>query len=296
MRNEKVLIVGIDSFTGKHLYNELNDCGYQVYGTARLETKDGRWYQCDILDKARIKEIIDIVKPDYIVHLVAISFVQHINKADIYNINIVGVVNLLEAVHELGLPLKKIVLPSSATVYEPTINVPIDESVGLIGLSDYAVSKISMEMVAKLWFERLPIIVTRPFNYTGVGQAKSFIVPKIVDHFKRGEKTIELGNIDVYRDISDVADVVYSYRRLLESPEAGVAVNICSGRCVSIRQIISDMEALAGYSINVVTNPDFVRKNDIERIVGCNKKLLGMLGEYEFSPMAQLIKKMYEID
>jgi GDP-6-deoxy-D-talose 4-dehydrogenase len=119
----------------------------------------------------------------------------------------------------------------------------------------------------------LPIILTRPFNYTGPGQADHFLVPKIVNHYQKSEKVIELGNLDVWRDFSDVRDVAEAYRRLFDSDTSSETVNLSSGNVYSIKNIISIMNRIAGYEIQVKVNPEFVRSNEIRVLKGDNSKL-----------------------
>ncbi len=75
--------------------------------------------------------------------------------------------------------------------------------------------------MARTYADRLPIVLTRPFNYTGVGQSESFVVPKLVSHFANRSASVELGNIDVVRDFSDVRAVAEAYVRLLDSGGPG---------------------------------------------------------------------------
>ena len=195
-------------------------------------------------------------QPDYVVHLAAISFVAHGDIQEFYRVNLLGTINLLSALTEVEKPLRKILLASSANVYGNVDVDIIDESVCPQPANHYAISKLAMEHAARLWFDTLPIIITRPFNYTGIGQAEHFLLPKIVAHFKRGEKEIELGNLEVERDFSDVRSVVRIYRQLLESAINSEIFNVCSGHGISLAKILQIMVALAGYEINVHVNPD----------------------------------------
>jgi nucleoside-diphosphate-sugar epimerase len=112
----------------------------------------------------------------------------------VYDINFFGTLNILDALVELGQRPAKIVLASSANVYgNPPVEV-IDESVCPMPVNHYAISKLAMEFMARTYFDRLNILITRPFNYTGVGQGDNFLIPKIVRHYQEGKTEIELGN------------------------------------------------------------------------------------------------------
>jgi GDP-6-deoxy-D-talose 4-dehydrogenase len=150
--------------------------------------------------------------------------------------------------------------------------------------------------MARLWMERLPIVLVRPFNYTGPGQAPHFLLPKIVDHFRRGAEKIELGNLDVARDFSDVRTVVAAYRRLIERAPAGETFNVCSGKAVSLEEVLALMADIAGYHIRVRVNPAFVRENEVERLRGSNAKLVETIGALNAIPLEQTLRWMFEVD
>jgi len=170
----------------------------------------------------------------------------------------------------------------------------LNEKVPPAPANDYAVSKLAMEHMASLWKERLPIITTRPFNYTGVGQSEKFLLPKIVDHFRRRAAVIELGNIEVARDFQDVRFVANAYCRLLDADAVGQVVNICSGSAYSLTEVIRMMEEIAGYQIEVRVNPAFVRANEVARLVGSNRKLHELIGSLNIIPLQQTLRWMYE--
>lgn len=277
---EKVLITGIDSFTGFYLSSYLEQTGYDVYGTSLFEACSKK-YKCDITLKEDIIKVLQEVKPEYMIHLSGISFTAHGEMEDFYKVNTIGTTNILDAFLELGLSPKKVVLASSATVYGNQGLEVLDESLCPKPANHYGASKYAMESLARGYFEKLPIIITRPFNYTGIGQPEHFLIPKIVKHFREKSSTIELGNIDVSREFNDVGYVCEIYQRLLECEAHSEVVNLCSSRGVKLLDVISMMNEIAGYEIEVKINPAFVRKDEIQSLTGSTKKLFEMIGEVE---------------
>lgn len=146
----------------------------------------------------------------------------------------------------------------------------------------------------RTWFDRMPIVVTRPFNYTGPGQADHFLIPKIVNHFRQGAPFIELSNLRVSRDYSDVEDVTAAYIALLESDARSEVVNICSGRAIALLDVLAMMNDIAGYEIEVRVNPMFVRENEVPRLVGNPAKLWRLVGRPPVRPFSDTLRRMYQ--
>jgi nucleoside-diphosphate-sugar epimerase len=300
------LITGIAGFTGYHLTQDLLARAYRVVGLDQTRggpidgaspSGDDRVtsYHCDLMDRAGLAEAVRRIEPDVVVHLAAISFVAHGDAEAIYRINVVGTRNLLEALSSLEKKPSAVLLASSANIYGNSTLSPIDESVPPNPANDYAVSKLAMEYMARLWMDRLPIVIVRPFNYTGVGQVSQFLLPKIVGHFQRGEKVIELGNVDVERDFSDVRFVSRVYCELLQKAPAGQIFNVCSGNVYSLKDVLRMMAELAGYEIEVKVNPAFVRDNDVKRLEGCHRKLFAAIGDLPVVALRETLEWMLRI-
>jgi nucleoside-diphosphate-sugar epimerase len=291
---KRVLITGMRGFTGHYLAQEMSAAGYRVFGTAHgSEAADENVFAVDLCDRKRVAEVIAEVQPHAVAHLAAISFVAHGDAEAIYRTNIVGTRNLLEALAQSQSGPDAVLLASSANIYGNAAVEVIDENVPPSPANDYAVSKLAMEHMAHLWSDRLPITIVRPFNYTGVGQSENFLLPKIVSHFKRGAREIELGNLDVARDFSDVRMVASAYRRLLQSAPAGQTFNICSGTAYTLSQVLDMMAEIAGYALAVKVNPAFVRANEVKRLLGSHAKLMSAVGELSPIPLQQTLQWMY---
>ena len=290
---DKILVTGGNGFTGKYITSLLRQNGYTVVNAVRRKLNDE-----DVVFDGRsidsIKRLIYEVKPNGIIHLAGISFARHKPDLDFYENNILLTERLLAAIDESKIGIRKIILASSATIYEGGINGKIHEHSPIKPRDHYSISKMAMEIVAQKYIERFKILITRPFNYIGVGQRQDFVVSKIAQHFKSNKEMIELGNIDVSRDFTDVRDIAVAYKRLYESDEAQGIVNICSSISYSIRDVISIMEDIARYKIEVITNPKFVRANETKTITGDNSKLFALTNFRPSIPMVDTLDNLYK--
>lgn len=273
MASKRALITGIQGFTGRYMADELRANGYEVVGTGSQALDAPGYYQVDLTDGPGLRAVLAEVQPDVVVHLAAIAFVGHGAADAFYQVNLVGTRNLLDAIAACGKAPDCVLIASSANVYGNVSEGMLDEQTLPAPANDYAVSKLAMEYMARLWADRLPIVITRPFNYTGVGQADNFLLPKIVSHFRRKADTIELGNLDVWRDFSDVRAVVQAYRGLIEARPLGQTVNVSSGQTHSLREVIAKCSAITGHQLDVQVNPAFVRANEVKTLCGNNGKL-----------------------
>ncbi len=297
--SKRVLITGVNGFTGRYMAAEMLGAGYDVYGLAHNAPTNSApdpitLLTCDLCDGGGLLSIIEEIRPDYVVHLAGIAFVAHGDVDAIYRTNLVGTRNLLEALERNTHHPASILLASSANIYGNATAEIIGESTVPAPANDYAVSKLAMEYMAKLWMERLPITIVRPFNYTGVGQSASFLLPKIVDHFKRRAPVLELGNLDVVRDFSDVRSVVGSYRRLLETAPNGETFNVCSGTGHSLQEILQIMRELTGHHPEIRVNPAFVRASEVHRLIGSRARLERAIGETMLIPLQETLQWMLE--
>ncbi|MBN6109993.1 GDP-mannose 4,6-dehydratase [Xanthomonas bonasiae] len=297
LHGRRVLVTGASGFTGRYMVSELRAQGCHVVALgahARIAEAD-ECLSADLRDAHELAQAIRHARADLVVHLAALAFVGHGHIEDFYNVNLMGTRNLLEALEKSPCAPERILLASSANVYGNSLSGVLDEQTPPAPANDYAVSKLSMEYVAALWRERLPITIARPFNYTGVGQSEQFLVPKIVSHFASRASVMELGNLDVSRDFGDVRAVVCAYRRLLEEPAAvGQLVNVCTGRGHSLAEIVSMCEDLTGHRLEIRVNPAFVRSNEVKVLLGDNQRLRSMIGDWTSPPLQQTLSWMLD--
>lgn len=285
----RVLVTGCTGFTGRYVADALTHAGYAVIDAEHAGP------QFDLTQAASVRAVVNEARPDYVIHLAALSFVGLNDASGFYAVNAVGTTNLLEAIAASKLNPRRIVIASSANVYGNATVEPIAETTPPAPVNHYAASKLAMEMMVRTYGDRLPIVMTRPFNYTGVGQSVNFLVPKLVAHFAQRRAFVELGNLDVVRDFSDVRAVAQAYLRLLAADVPEGVTNLCSGVGRSLRWVLEQLTELSGHSLEVRVNPEFVRASEVHRLVGSSSRMDGALGALPHRDFRETLAWMLDV-
>jgi nucleoside-diphosphate-sugar epimerase len=301
MNNTKktLLITGSQGFTASYLREVFLKDGYTVWGLAQQTPRE--WEVCaDLTQRESLRQVIAQIRPDYVIHLAGISNVVHENSEALYQINCQGTLNLLSVLQTEKIPVKKIILASSAYVYGNYDN-PTNLSTSLISektcpkpINHYAMSKLAMEYMAASLYENLPIVIARPFNYTGAGQQDYILVPKILHHFITQAPKISLGNTHVYREFNDVRMVVEAYRGLLHHAEPGTTVNICTGKSHCLKEILDLCHIISGHHLEVVIDPHLVRKNEAVHLSGDPTLLRSILPNLPIYTLEETLRWMFD--
>ncbi len=250
----------------------------------------------DLTDGEAVQREVLAAAPDAVVHLAAISFVDHADKILLYDVNVFGTINLLESLVQLPQPPRVVLLASSANVYGNCENSPISEKQIPAPVNHYAMSKLAMESIARNYFNLLPILIARPFNYTGPGQSAHFIIPKLIGHFVERLPVIDLGNLHVEREFNDVKMVCNAYLHLLKHGEPTETYNVCSGQAYTIQHVINTLTGLTGHEIQARVNPAFVRAAEVHRLCGSPAKIQTLLKkkgvQLSHQPLEAILKRM----
>jgi nucleoside-diphosphate-sugar epimerase len=292
-----VLVTGARGFTGRHLSTELRAAGYEVIGLVESPPTGPGELCADLTDVAATARAVGEAKPDRVVHLAAISFVAHDDVEAIYRTNLLGSLALMQALAARADEVRAVILASSANVYGNGAEGAIEESTPPAPVSHYAASKLAMEHMAATFRDHLPVTIVRPFNYTGPGQSEQFVVPKLVAHFRRRAETVQLGNLDVVREFIDVRAVCGVYRRLLACEDAiGKTINICTGRGMTLREVIALLEGETGHRMEIRVNPHFVRANEVQSLVGSPRKLDALVGPVASIPFRTTLRDMLQAE
>lgn len=257
-----ILLTGANGFTGRHFAAQAAAQGHR---TIALEG--------DLTDKTQVQAQVQEVSFDTVVHLAAISFVGHADEAAFYAVNVVGTGHLLEALAASPHAPRKVLLASSANIYGNCDASPIAEPQPPAPVNHYAISKRAMEHLARTYMGHLPIVITRPFNYTGPGQAPNFVIPKLVAHYARRAPVVELGNLQVEREFNDVHMVCNAYLALLAHGQSGEVYNVCSGQPYTLQHVMNTLADLTGHALEARVNPAFVRAHEVHRLCGNPGKL-----------------------
>ena len=278
----RALVTGADGFVGQWLVRALLEAGDEVIGTMHapapalttLDTSHAasvRWLQTDIRDAEGTSRTVASARPNIVYHLAAQSSgaLSFEKPHDTFQINVAGTLNVLEACRA-NAPDAAFLFVGSSEVYGAVdeSELPIAETAPPRPHSPYAASKAAAEMYA-LQYARsgwLRVVATRSFNHTGPGQGPGFVVPGFAKQVASG-KPISHGNLNARRDFTDVRDVVAAYRLLAQRGKSATAYNVCSGRAVSMKDVLADLIRIARRTGDIVAQQDPARLRPIDAAV-----------------------------
>jgi nucleoside-diphosphate-sugar epimerase len=296
MKDVRVLVTGGGGFIGRYLIAELEQRGAITLGTSAGTPVEG-FISLSLSDSQQITRVIEDFKPDWIVHLAAIALVTHGDIPQIYDVNVLGTANLLNSVMKADIAKRPtMLLASTAGVYGNQDVELLHEALPYNPVNHYSCSKMAMEMLAKQYADELKIHVVRPFNIIGSGQSESFLIPKIVRHFHNKEAKLKLGNISSTRDYVEVKRCAWIVAQLMSmGHEEPFTVNLCSGRAWTGYDVLDCLKVISGYSPEIEVSDEFVRKNELWRLVGDPTHLHKLLGQDpELPTLSDILQSMYD--
>ncbi|HEX9695537.1 MAG TPA: GDP-mannose 4,6-dehydratase [Actinomycetota bacterium] len=282
----RVLITGVTGFVGSHLAEYCLDQGHEVAGTFRWRSRDENLsivkgkvalHDADLRDPVGVRKVIQAFQPERIFHLAAQSYVHAswASPAETLSTNIISQVNLFEAVREAELTECRIQIAGSSEEYGMVYSdeTPIKENNPLRPLSPYGVSKVAQDLMGYQYHQSygMFIVRTRSFNHTGPRRGDVFAesnFAKQIAEIEKGlrEPVISHGNLDAYRDYTDVRDIIRAYVLSLEKCEPGEVYNIGTGNAWRIGDMLDTLIDMATVAVTKQVDPERARPSDVMRL------------------------------
>ncbi|MBV8162838.1 MAG: GDP-mannose 4,6-dehydratase [Candidatus Eremiobacteraeota bacterium] len=311
----RALVTGADGFVGQWLVRALLDESATVTGIIRGETPTLTtlepataarvgWRRCDLADAQTLRSLVRESEPNAVFHLAAQSSVPEGQRDPLTTIetNVLGTVRLLESVHKDARDAAVVVVGSSdayGTVKETEL--PLSEDAPLRPNNAYAASKAAAEIVA-LQFARsgfVRAVATRSFNHTGPGQSPTFAVSSFAKQIaaakhRGGSQEIVVGDLSPRRDICDVRDVAAAYVGLARSGKVGHVYNVCSGKDLSMREVVDELARIAAVDVQIRRDPKLLRPVDTPRLRGDPARIAADTGWHASIPLTTTLSDLLE--
>lgn len=283
----RVLITGCGGFVGRVLTSRMTAGGYEVWGVDLSPCQENfAGQECvvgDLTNADEVSRLLKKIEPDTIVHLAAQASVRQSfdEPRETITGNTLPALNLLGALRAGTRAVRMLAIGSADEygVVNPE-DLPLSEDAPVRPESPYALGKSIQNQCCRAFASlySTDVVITRSFNHTGAGQRDAFVLPSFARQISeirlgRRKPVIEVGNLDVRRDFSDVRDVCDAYVALLERGRAGEVYNVCSGRSYNIRELLEKMCELAGCEVEIRTDPARLRPVDVPELRGDHTKI-----------------------
>ena len=301
----KILVTGASGFVGAHLLRLLaEEPGVALHAWTKDVVPAGSpaaWQVLEVADRRAVTEAVAALRPDVVYHLAGAAHVgqSFASVADTLATNVMGTAHLLDALRDHGVPARTLVIGSS-TIYRPSEQALTEDSpVG--PTSPYGLSKLAQERLAlrASHEDGLDTVVVRSFNHFGPGQGPSFFAPafaKQVAEIEAGLRppVIRVGNLDAWRDLTDVRDTVRAYRLLVERGARGGVYNMCTGRTYRVGDILDALVARSRVHVDVEVDPALLRPSDNPIVLGNYDRLHAATGWAPAVPLEQTIDDLLD--
>ena len=285
------LVTGHTGFVGSHCLNMIPSIG--------LEDSEGR---IPLNDVPRLQRFLDAHQYSTVLHLAAQSHVPTAfsDPEGTYATNLTGTINLLQGLTRAGFK-GRFLFVSSGDVYGtvPVEELPIDEKRVSSPRNPYSASKVAAEAYCLQYALscEFDIMIARPFNHIGVGQSNRFVVSSLLEQIEersnsQSNEPIQVGDIDVTRDFTDVSDVIYAYAAVLKNGENREIYNVCSGEETTIRDILEYAKYTSDIEVDFTTDKTRLRPNEQRRVRGSSGKLKTTTGWSPLTTMNESIDNM----
>ncbi len=309
------LITGIAGFVARHLARYLIETtDAQVYGIRRecedcqeLERELAprlRVFEANLMDAAKVREVVNEVRPDWVFHLAAQASVASAwaDPLDTLINNIAAQVNLLEAILAWGGRPRILVVCSNEEYGAVSPDeLPIKETAPFRPPNPYAVSKVAQDMLGYQYHvgRGMQVIRVRPFNHTGPGQSDRFVAPAFARQIAEAEiglrpPVLRVGNLDVERDFTDARDIVRGYYLAVLHGQPGEVYNLGSGRAVAIGHLLELLMAKSRVPLRVETDPGLFRPADVPRVVADCTKFQSLTGWKPEIPLEKTLSDLLD--
>lgn len=277
LRSRRVFITGIEGFVGSHLARHLAGRGCDVSGVffadPIADLSFAHVVRCDIRNAGELLHELAAAKPDFVIHLAAVSSVviAEQNLTDAFHINVRGTLNLLEAIRELQID-PRVMLVSSSEVYDRQTGngAKLDEQAAVRPVNHYSFTKLCAEQTGRYFIGRYgqDVVILRPFSHTGPGQSLNFVFPSVAHQIAEAETgrrkpEIQVGNTDVSRDYTDIRDICAAYELALERTERAETYNITSEQVLKIGDGIKYLVSLSRVPIAVTVDASRQRQESV---------------------------------
>jgi GDP-4-dehydro-6-deoxy-D-mannose reductase len=306
----RALITGVTGFTGSHLAEYLIREGHEAIGTVRGRNRQTEFIEdikhnialleCDLTDTNSVSQTLDEASPDVIFHLAAQSFVPTSWRApqETINTNVIGTLNILESIRRSkSNPVIQIAGSSEEYGLVLPEETPIKETNQLRPLSPYAVSKVAQDLLGYQYHKSygMNVVRTRAFNIVGPRSAGKIVTAafaKQITEIEKGlkEPVINVGNLDSFRDFTDVRDIVRAYVLAIEKCDYGEAYNICSGKTWKIRDVLDMLISMSTRTIEIREDPVRMRPSDVQILLGDCTKFMNKTGWKPQIPFEQTLQ------